>query len=98
MNELVKVLEEDINENLVQTVNARDLHEYLEVNTRFDIWIKRRIEEGDFQESVDYLMFKKDHQVNHQGGVRNTRVNGSGQVFFYNLLKKEHKEGQIDDK
>jgi anti-repressor protein len=37
-----------------QTINARDLHQQLEVNTRFNDWIMRRIENYGFVEDVDY--------------------------------------------
>ena len=38
-----------------QTVNARDLHEFLEVRTRFNEWIKKRIQEYGFIKDIDYL-------------------------------------------
>jgi len=36
------------------TVNARDLHAFLEVETPFSMWIKRRIKEYSFMQGVDY--------------------------------------------
>ena len=38
----------------VQTVNARDLHAFLEVQTRYNDWIKNRIEQYDFTEDQDF--------------------------------------------
>lgn len=38
----------------IPTVNARDLHEYLEVGKDFSTWIKDRIEKYDFIENVDF--------------------------------------------
>lgn len=35
-------------------VSARELHQFLEVGTRFDIWFGRRIEEFNFAQRVDY--------------------------------------------
>ena len=35
-------------------VNARDLHEFLQVETRFDIWIGRRIDEYGFKANADF--------------------------------------------
>ncbi|MBL1321543.1 MAG: antA/AntB antirepressor family protein [Methylophaga sp.] len=37
------------------SVNARDLHTFLEVESRFDIWIKRRIEDYTFVENQDFI-------------------------------------------
>lgn len=36
-------------------VNARDLHEFLGVETRFDKWIQRRIEEYGFTQVIDFI-------------------------------------------
>ena len=36
-------------------VNARDLHEFLGVGTRFDKWIQRRIEEYGFTQVIDFI-------------------------------------------
>ena len=38
----------------VQAVNARELHTWLEVNTRFNDWIERRIKEYGFIEGQDF--------------------------------------------
>lgn len=43
-------------------VNARDLHEFLGVETRFDTWITRRIEEYQFAETLDFIgTLKNEH-------------------------------------
>lgn len=36
-------------------VNARELHERLQISTRFDTWINRRISEYNFVESLDFI-------------------------------------------
>ena len=38
-------------------VDMRELHEVLKVNSPFDIWIKRRIEAGGFEEEADFSTF-----------------------------------------
>lgn len=40
-----------------QTVNARELHEFLEVETRFNDWIERRIIEYGFIINTDFCSF-----------------------------------------
>lgn len=66
MNELIKIVKTEINNELVNAVNARELHEVLEVKTKFSDWIKRRIDETMAEEGVDFicignknLLFKK---------------------------------------
>ena len=39
----------------VQTVNARDLHAFLEVGRDFSTWVKDRIEEYGFSEGTDFV-------------------------------------------
>ena len=41
----------------VQTVNARELHSFLEVRTAFKDWIDRRISEYGFEEGADFCSF-----------------------------------------
>lgn len=51
VKELIKV---EINENDEQIVSARLLHEFLEVKSRFNDWIKNRIEKYGFIEGKDF--------------------------------------------
>jgi len=50
MKELIRIEERDG----VQTVNARELHKFLEVGRDYSNWIKNRIEQYDFIEGEDY--------------------------------------------
>lgn len=52
MKDLIKIREEKGR----RAVSARELHEYLEINTRFDIWINRMFAYG-FEEDEDYRSF-----------------------------------------
>lgn len=55
---MVQIFESDFNEvGLVQTVNARDLHEALEIGWDFSTWIERQL--GDFKENQDFIIFHK---------------------------------------
>ena len=51
-----------IDGNLVQTVNARDLHAFLGVATSFRDWIARRIAEYGFAEGKDFCSFLSESQ------------------------------------
>ena len=57
MNELIKLNEQTINNELVQTVNARELHAFLGNGDMFANWIKNRIEKYGFVENQDFLSF-----------------------------------------
>ncbi|WP_375652243.1 MULTISPECIES: antA/AntB antirepressor family protein, partial [unclassified Bartonella] len=43
MNTLIPISEQTVGQETVQTVNARDLHAFLEVGKDFSTWIKYRI-------------------------------------------------------
>ncbi|ANA49673.1 phage antirepressor Ant [Lactococcus garvieae] len=51
MNQLINITQ---NENNDQVVSGRELHEFLEVGTRYSIWFDRMVEYG-FTENTDYL-------------------------------------------
>ncbi|MCM1128995.1 MAG: phage antirepressor KilAC domain-containing protein [Alistipes senegalensis] len=79
--ELIKINQQAINGNAVQTVNARELHAFLEVKTRFNDWIKKRIEEYGFVEGVDFVKFelpagmKMSENGGEIGGIGNAQKN-----------------------
>ncbi|WP_270219302.1 ORF6C domain-containing protein [Lactococcus garvieae] len=51
MNQLINIIQ---NENNDSVVSGRELHEFLEVGTRYSIWFDRMVEYG-FTENTDYL-------------------------------------------
>jgi len=64
MNELIKIE----NKNGIETVNARELHEFLEVGKDFTNWIKDRIEKYDFKDGVDYTTCSPNLATEIHGG------------------------------
>ena len=60
MNQLIPLHSQTINGNAIETVSARELHTFLEVNTKFADWIKNRINEYDFVENQDFLTVSKN--------------------------------------
>ena len=54
MNDLIKITKSNINGAEINSVNAREIHSYLEVKTRFDMWINRAISKYDFKENIDF--------------------------------------------
>ena len=60
MNELIPLHSQTIDGNAVETVNARELHAFLEVQTRFNDWIAARINEYGFIENQDFVSFTEN--------------------------------------
>ena len=63
--ELFQISETEINGVLTKTVNARDLHSFLESKQDFSTWIKNRIEKYDFIENQDFGRFHKKMEANN---------------------------------
>lgn len=65
MPELIPLHRQSIGSEDVPTANAREIHAYLGIPTRYDQWIKRRIEAYAFQEGRDFTTVNVE-----QGPVR----------------------------
>ncbi|AGF74811.1 anti-repressor protein [Bartonella australis AUST/NH1] len=57
---LITINEKQIGQETVQTVNARDLHAFLGVTSRFNDWIKNRINDFGFVENRDFVTLTKN--------------------------------------
>ena len=55
MKEIIKIEQK----NGIETVNARELHEFLESKQEFSSWIKARIMKYGFEENEDYITIDK---------------------------------------
>ena len=56
MNELIPIRSDAIDGETRKTVNAENLHAFLQVSTKFADWIVRRIEQFGFSEGVDFVV------------------------------------------
>lgn len=68
VKELLPIFGQKIEHDNVQTVNARDVHEFLEVKTLFKDWIQRYIKRYDFIEGVDYICCSNLSSKSGSGG------------------------------
>ena len=67
MNQLIPLHSQTIDGNAVETVSARELHEFLESKQDFSTWIKNRIEKYEFVENQDYIMLHKKMELSKTG-------------------------------
>lgn len=58
--ELIKINQSHFGDETVATVNARDLHEFLGVKSRFAEWVKNRIRDFNFVENQDFTAFSEN--------------------------------------
>ena len=57
MTNIIKITKNEIGNAELNSVNARDIHNYLQVKTRFNDWINRAITKYDFKENIDFYSF-----------------------------------------
>ena len=65
MSELFVLVNRSVNGQAQQTVNARELHAFLESKQDFSTWIKKRIEDYGFVENQDFVRFHKKMEANN---------------------------------
>ena len=68
MNELIKLNEQTINNEMVQTVNAEHLYTFLEVRSKYADWISRRIKDYGFLENQDYVCISQKKETQRSDG------------------------------
>jgi anti-repressor protein len=100
--ELIKISES----NGKQVVSARELHQFLEIETRFNDWIKRMLDYG-FIENVDYSKMSIDNQsidyaltvdcAKHLAMMQRTEKGMQARQYFIECEKQINKPmSQID--
>ena len=60
MANLIQISNNKISDSEVKTVNARELHQFLEVKSRFNDWINNRIRDFGFLENQDFVTVTKN--------------------------------------
>lgn len=60
MANLIQISNNKISDSEVKTVNARELHQFLEVKSRFNDWINNRIRDFGFIENQDFVTVTKN--------------------------------------
>lgn len=82
MNELIKITEKGGD----QLINARDLHEYLQVGRDFSNWIKDRIEKYGFIEGEDFFKHNEQTQKYFSPNLAKNRGRGRPEIDYFLTL------------
>lgn len=65
LEKLIPVFTGIINQEEIKLSNARDLHSFLQSKQDFSTWIKKRINDYEFAENMDFLCFHKKMEANN---------------------------------
>jgi anti-repressor protein len=79
-NQLINLYEQKNNHGLIQTVEAREVHKFLEVKTKFSEWIKYRIEQYSFIENEDYVVVPNFRKTGH-----NSNLGATTKDYYFTL-------------
>jgi len=91
MNEIIKIEQK----NGIETVNAYDLYEFLEVKSKYADWIKNKISQYDFKENTDFITISKKLE---NGGGRKIEYHISiGMAKDLSMLENNEKGKQARD-
>lgn len=72
--ELIRI---QTNENEEQVVSGRDLHNFLEVKTRYNDWINKRVKEYEFIENIDFIAMAQ----------KRATAQGNETTYFNHIMK-----------
>ena len=87
MNELIALNQFAINGELQQTVNARELHAFLESKRKFSDWIKAKLERLRLRENKDYLCLSQSCETQRSDGQVGVAVSTE---YFITLDTTKH--------
>lgn len=73
MNPLIPISHLQVGREHVATINARELHAFLEVGKDFATWIKDRIEQYGFLENQDFVTAPQNGGAVYKGGGHNRK-------------------------
>ena len=66
MNELIKITKQELNGEVVETSDARELYLKLQSKLKFSDWVKRRVKNRRFIEGKDYFSFLRNNNKRGQ--------------------------------
>lgn len=78
----------DLGNGFTETVNARELHQFLEIDTSFTTWMERRIELLGLEEDIDYRFSKMGSGENQ--GLRAFIPGGNKKEYHLTIEAAKH--------
>lgn len=98
-NNLIPVKDGQIGKRDCLIVDARQLHEFLEIETKFTDWITRRIEEYEFIENKDFLVSQNwETKKSGRGGNRKAVVDyqlSLNMAKELSMVERNHKGREV---
>lgn len=83
--ELIKLTQQNINNEMIKTVNARELHKELGVGRDFSNWIKSRLDTLGSLEGQDYIILKGESLLANSSEQSETPSRGGHNRLEYHI-------------
>ena len=64
MQNVLNLKQVSFNGNILNSVNSKDIYNYLQIKTEYSHWIKRTIKKYDFLNNEDYIIINVKNDVN----------------------------------
>ena len=68
MQNVLNLKQVSFNGNILNSVNSKDIYNYLQIKTEYSHWIKRTIKKYDFLNNEDYIIINVKNDVNPKNG------------------------------
>ena len=62
MQDIIPIFTSNFNGSQTQSIDARRLHEFLEVKTKFATWVQRKIQKHRFLENIDFVSVSQNRE------------------------------------
>jgi phage anti-repressor protein len=62
MQDIIPIFTSNFNNSQKQSINARNLHDFLDVKSKFATWIQRKVEEYGFIENIDFITLSQNRE------------------------------------
>lgn len=69
MQDIIPIFTSNFNGSQTQSIDARRLHEFLEVKTKFATWVQRKIQKHRFLENIDFTRISHNRETSSGGTV-----------------------------
>ena len=93
MHDIIPIFTSNFNGKQLNSIDARNLHEFLEVKTKFATWIQRKIEKYGFVENIDFIRISQNWET-RSGGTQSIEYHISTNMAKELSMLEENDKGK----
>ena len=93
MQDIIPIFTSNFNGKQLNSIDARNLHEFLEVKTKFATWIQRKIEKYGFIENINFIRISQNWETS-SGGTQSIEYHISTNMAKELSMLEENDKGK----